>query len=771
MATQLAVAHFNDDGATDFADIAFLRNDNVRVILTGPGTDVSSSVVDYTVGEYGYSLATADVTGDGNVDLVVSGFARTVFLAGQGDGTFTPGSLLNPPPVLFSFSANVMHFADINYDGLVDFVAQDRRTPDATHYALGLVTGGFAPAETLTTTRSDDVVMQDLTEDSIADAVFTGVPTPGLGDPFPMSVAFGSDVNNGVSRLGSHEALRGQAAVGLLLADFNGDDKLDIATTQPPSQGCVDIYLSPRDPGVSTTALLPGTNRVVAGPAKNIAPRSAALADFNADGVPDVAAVLGATSVGGTLVIYEAESSLGMGSGALREASPPLAVAAGRTLNNNKNALLASDCNGDGRTDLLLATQGGLVVLQSGGFGPVSDGTFSESLVALPTFTDFSAPWILADVRLGKGAVGSDGMPDVVFAAGTNLGIAPGLPNCAFGAVQTVATGVTLSGSAGDAPLQAADFNSDGVMDLGFRRLNDVAVLFSGAGAPYAVASNITPIGFVVGDTDNDGDADILERNTMSIAVSSSNGLASTFTALPSATNISADPQGTGVLSDVNGDGVLDLLTLGGNAISPVSGVSVTMGLVSGGVGANGFVNASQVVLSFNSVGGYVADLNVDGTPDVFGWNSGAGKMGSFFLQGGSSSATSVAATTNPLFASAPRVALSRAFSGGPTTTDRLGLGTTRGLGALPPHHAPLTRAFFLRGAERLVRRSANDAMGPRLVIEKVFGDPISGRGCHSLVHSPINSACWSTCQSSTHAATQRCAPCPTPTPTFACGS
>lgn len=132
----LVVADFNGDGKLDLAvDCACGhsstcgRPGTVAVLIgNGDGTFKAPSI--YDADEYPFSIATADLTGDGKLDLAVTDFdsAKISLLFGNGDGTFRPHfdvPLLNSLLGLQGGPVGITT-GDFNGDGLLDLATDGR---------------------------------------------------------------------------------------------------------------------------------------------------------------------------------------------------------------------------------------------------------------------------------------------------------------------------------------------------------------------------------------------------------------------------------------------------------------------------------------------------------------------------------------------------------------------------------------------------------------------------------------------------------------------
>jgi len=349
-------------------------------------------VVTYDAGAYStYSVAVADVNGDGKPDLlVVSSCASdpqqcanglVEVLLGNGDGTFQPGTTYSTG----TLGGTSIAVVDLNGDGKPDLVVATTLNCNcgargAVSVLMGNGDGTFQPAVIYGTggPNSYYVVVADLNGDGKPDLVVTDNQTHvdillGNGDgTFQNGVAYSTS---------SLTITVGSVAV----ADLNGDGKPDLAVSAELS--CYPLYcagvnvLLGNGDGSFQPAVTYNTNGSNA--------YAVAVADLNGDGKPDLA-VTSDSSV---------DILLGNGDGTFQAA-----VTYGGTLTWSP---VVSDVNGDGALDIVAAgnccanTDGSLGVLLRNG-----DGTFQ-------TAVSFSSGGYTA-ISDAVADLNGDGKPDVV---------------------------------------------------------------------------------------------------------------------------------------------------------------------------------------------------------------------------------------------------------------------------------------------------------------------------------------------------------------------
>jgi hypothetical protein len=351
----------------------------------------------------------------------------------------------------------------------------------------------------------------------------------------------------------------------------------------------------------------------------NFTPWYITVADFNHDGIPDVAVVnLYASSFGSPdLAIF-----LGHGDGSLQ---PPLLM---YNIAQQANvtwiyAILAGDFNGDGKIDLLLAGEdsnflGKLVFLAGNGDGtfqaPIVSSLGSSSLedvenIATADFTGDGKLDVVVSINLFTVQTGV-GAAKILFAKGNGDG--------------TFAAPVVLSETDGGGPIAAADLNHDGKPDIAWIG-NKLNVAFGdgngGFSAPtqYPLSKPVSDAGFLaIADFNGDGVPDILTDSIDSYPTSTSinvypgNGNGTFGTAI----NTSIIGTAIGIsIADFEGNGHLDLFIGGTN-----SGSSAPSLYLHGN--GDGSFTVTTLNVEFGTVTPFpspsvAADLNGDGKPDI----------------------------------------------------------------------------------------------------------------------------------------------------------
>jgi hypothetical protein len=315
-----AVGDFNKDGSLDFA-VTSVFGDSVAVVL-GNGDGTFKPPVLYTAGETPTAVVAADLNHNGKLDLVVGnyGSGNLSVLLGNGDGTFQNAVNYDVPA-----GGNVgwVGVGDFNNDGNPDIVALDQysgcgtSSGDCILVFLGNGDGTFQtpPLVTSADTSLDEFVIGDFKNDGKLDlaVTVTSLETTGL------QIFLGN--GDGTFQMGAFYPYWGRLAVARLTKSRN----LDLVV----SANALDVFLGNGDGTFQPPAIYPPDANWLA------------VADFNGDGIPDIAAT--EENTGSQALLY-----LGNGDGTFQ---PAIAFGTAR----EPGFIAAGDFNGDHRPDILFS--------------------------------------------------------------------------------------------------------------------------------------------------------------------------------------------------------------------------------------------------------------------------------------------------------------------------------------------------------------------------------------------------------------------------------
>jgi FG-GAP-like repeat len=219
----------------------------------------------------------ADVYGDGNLDAITTeeGGNEIDIAAGDGKGHLYGDQRLPVPGVNSTYTVAV---ADLNGDGIPDIVGT---TNNGIFVILGKGSRKFAKAVTFDSGGQQPygIAVGDLNHDGIPDLVVANNGTQQNGDYGNVAVLLGKGDGSFEKPVGYRA---GKDPYALVLADFNRDGNLDMAVVGP-------TLLGPRN----VVRILLGKGDGTFGPPKaypsGLYPISIVTADFNGDGIPDLA--------------------------------------------------------------------------------------------------------------------------------------------------------------------------------------------------------------------------------------------------------------------------------------------------------------------------------------------------------------------------------------------------------------------------------------------------------------------------------------------------
>jgi ELWxxDGT repeat protein len=569
----VTLADLNGDGRLDVATANF-GSDDVSVLLNtttaGSSTVGFAARADFVVSPAPQAIRSADINGDGKLDLVTAGYSQggvSVLLNTTAPGATTPTFAAAQTFGAGSYLRSVA-VADFNGDGKPDIAVVGSDVPTFDRYSSTLDTVAILRNTTIAGATTASFATRQLLSADLQDS--------------PRRVTVG---------------------------DMNNDGKLDLVVTNFESASA-ETYLNSTRPGATTFALLPVLANVV-GPDATVT----ALADLNGDGKADMSvANNGVVSVlMNATVLPNRESTLAPKQD-LQVGSLPYSVAVG-------------DLNGDGRLDLAVANYGSNTV--SVLFNTTTPGAAGPSYF---TKQDFGTAQHPQSVTIGD--LNGDGLPDLAVANrnGSALSILlnttqPGSDVPSFADRQDFNTGlISFSVAAGD-------LNGDGILDLALvnTQSNSVGVFLnttSPGSSTVTFAARIdfgtgySPQSVAIGDLNGDGRTDLVTANSQanSISVLLNQTVTGSFTpsfSSPHDFDTGLDPRFVAV-GDLNGDGKLDVAVASINS----DAVSVFLNTTAAGTAAPSFAARKDFTTGTNPASVTMHDLNGDGRLDLVVANS-----------------------------------------------------------------------------------------------------------------------------------------------------
>lgn len=264
---------FNGDGRPDL--ITVNGSGNVSIRLGDAISPFFGGQTNFAAGTTPFGLAAGDFNRDGKLDLAVANFDsnNVSILLGDGAGAFSAAA---GSPVAVGSSPSAIAVGDFDRDGKLDLFVANSGSDNVTirfGNGAGGFSGGFGEVSVGSNSSPTGLALGDFNGDGILDmavALFSGdavrIFLGGVGtlqDTGPVAVGGAPD----------------SVAVG----DFNNDGKPDLAVTNSVSRTVSILF------GQGNGSFAPPINYLVeSGPGAN-GPYGIVVADFNGDGKPDLA--------------------------------------------------------------------------------------------------------------------------------------------------------------------------------------------------------------------------------------------------------------------------------------------------------------------------------------------------------------------------------------------------------------------------------------------------------------------------------------------------
>ncbi|MCF8449062.1 MAG: FG-GAP-like repeat-containing protein, partial [Taibaiella sp.] len=464
----VAIGDIDGDGKPDLAVAnGFANTVSVYRNTSSSGSITSASFatqVTFVTGSYPYSVAIADIDGDGKPDLAVASYGSngvSVHRNTSSSGSITSGSFATHVTFYTGNYPRSVAIGDIDGDGKPDLaVANDISNTVSvlrnTSSSGSITSGSFATRVTFTTELDpSSVAIGDIDGDGKPDLVVTND-----GGTQKVSVLRNTSSSGSITTgsFATHVTFAtGTRPLSVAIGDIDGDGKPDLAVANY-SSSTVSVYRNTSSSGSITSGSFAAQVTFATGSQ----PYSVAIGDIDGDGKPDLA-VANQTS-NNVSVLRNTSSSGSITSGSFATQVP---FATG----TNPYSVAIGDIDGDGKPDLAVANYGSdnVSVLRNDPLSPITGtqsvclgatttlsnaatgGTWSSSNTAIATVA--SATGVVTGVAAGTATITYAGTAGASFAGNrvTTVVTVNALPTISAGAGVAICRGssTTLTATGG----------------------------------------------------------------------------------------------------------------------------------------------------------------------------------------------------------------------------------------------------------------------------------------------------------------------------------
>ena len=601
----VAVGDFNNDTRPDIVVANFGINNLVILFGNGDGTFSSRMQIE-TGSSHPIYVVVDDFDNDQYSDIAFLGYGTNLVgvLLGLGNGAFRRSIEFSTG---FDSLPHSIAVGDLNNDGRQDIAVANYGT-DNIGLFLGNGDGTFTSQMTFTTGINSgpySIAIFDMNNDTHLDIVIVYLKID------KVAVFLGHE-NGSIGKSQLYTTGRDSQPIFIAIADFNNDQKPDIAVTNNGSDSVMLLLGSGNGSFANPIAYSTGPRS---------SPYSVGIGDFNDDNQLDIAI---ANHENNNVKIFNSQNTKKLGQEKLfptdsRFSSNAISFISTGT-GSGPSALAIGDFNGDHRLDIVIANSATDNIGVSLGYG---SGEFSSQMV-------YSTGADSRPVAVVVGDFNNDVILDIAVAnfRVDAIWVFLGYGNGSFSLQKILSTGV----GSGPYSLAIDDFNKDAHLDIAVVNSKTSTLgIFLGYGngefsnqTVYSTGVDSTPSSIIVADFNKDNRQDLAVTNyrTNNIAVFIGYGNGSFRSPLVLSTGDESNPSAIAV-GDLNNDGLSDIAV----ACSGTNKIAIFLGRSKGRFSLPSMYSTDYYS---NPISIVIGDFNNDGRLDIAVANYGADNMGVF---------------------------------------------------------------------------------------------------------------------------------------------